>query len=166
MLRQPCTWANRGANSNKSTDGIWITQSGQQAFRSNTELNTLKCRVLSSPQSPLSWLEDRSSPMSSSPPQQWGEHPSSSHRFTKLRPWSAHSPPPWGADETSPDCAFPSHSLCCHLQPHDSPGGTGWGPAWGAHPTQTLLRAVAITGLRLPPPLAELPTAGWIMHGQ
>lgn len=158
VRRQPCTWVNRGADSSKSTDGIWITRTGQWAFQSNTGLNTPKCRVLSSPHSPLSCLEDRSSPTSSSDPQQWGEHPSSSHPFTKLGR-SSSAPPPWGADETSPDCTFPSCSLCCHLQPHDSPGGDGMGTGMRCTTHGNPLESHGdCWPLTIAP--AELPTAG------
>lgn len=136
MQHQPCTWANRGANSSKSIDGIWIIQTGQWTFQSNIRLNTHKCRVLSSPLlSPPSCLEDRSSPMSSSQPQQWGEHPSSSHRLAKLRPSSVHPLPPQELLKPAPSA--PSHPTAfAAIYSLTSPQGEQHGDRRGGHTPQ------------------------------
>lgn len=99
-----------------------------------------------------SCLQDRSSLMSSQPqpgvstpplPMVWQ---SSSHMHPNTISL--------GAPETSSDCAFPSCSLCCHLQPHDSTQGL----AWVAHPRGTHLiwdAGLSLFSCRNSPQVAE-----------
>lgn len=162
---QPCTWANRGADSSKSTDGIWIIRTGQWAFQSTIGLNTHKCRVFSSPLlSPPSCLKDRSSPMSSSLPQQWGEdlplHTTS--QSLGQRPCTRRVPREWELMKPAPTA--PSHpaAFAAIYSPTTPRGGKrdGDGDQSGVHGTPPEGHGDCRPPPVPPPAPAEPPSAG------
>lgn len=120
VQHQPCTLAKRGTDNSKAQGGFRQSGQGSQAHtnvQSSLLLSSSLCHTpLVCRTDPLRCLLLFFTPTG-------GEHPSSSHCLAKLRPSCIHPPSPLGAPDTSSDCAFPSCSLCCHLQPHDSPRG-------------------------------------------
>lgn len=123
---QPSTWAKRQTDNDKGGIQVEFGQSRQDSqAHTNAEgsllLHLLLVTLL------LSAGQIFSDVSFSAPT--WGEHPSSSQAI--MHPCTISL----GAPETGSDSAFPSCSLCCHLQPHDSPRGL----AWAAHPRGTHL---------------------------